>query len=66
MDNRTGILNKIEECENKIFYLAMKDVWSSKDYKLDTELRDRLRRLKMSLEICDEVFGNILKDIVEK
>lgn len=61
--NRNKLKNEIEKCDREIFYLEMKDMWLSEDYKTFEDLTDRLRRLKMLLEIYDDVFGDILKDI---
>ena len=41
---------KIESLENERFYLAMKDRWSSSDYRYDSELRNKINALKAQLE----------------
>lgn len=44
------IEKRIEELEERKFYLAMKDRWDFEDYKLDTELFNEIRKLKEMLD----------------
>ena len=37
---------KLEELENKLFMLNMKDTWDSSDYKYEDELREKIKKLK--------------------
>lgn len=37
---------KIRELENKRFFLAMKDNWTTKDFDRDEELRREIEELK--------------------
>ena len=47
---RQEIEKKIEELENRRFFLAMKDFWDRKDFELDDKLYDEIRELKKELE----------------
>ena len=46
---RTEIEKKIEEIENKRFYLAMKDRWNANDYTTDNKWFRELLALKKAL-----------------
>ena len=46
---RTEIEKKIEEIENKRFYLAMKDRWNANDYTTDNKWFRELLELKKAL-----------------
>lgn len=49
MTNRE-IEERIEELENKKFYLAMKDRWNDRDFQRDRELSRQIIELKAQLE----------------
>ena len=36
----------LEELEEKYFMLEMQDTWSSRDYKYDDELRNKIKKMK--------------------
>ena len=44
------IEKKIEELENKKFFLAMKDRWSDRDFQRDRELSRQIAELKEMLK----------------
>lgn len=47
---REEIIKKIEDLENRRFYLAMKDFWNNEDRKLDLEMGAELRALYRELK----------------
>ena len=47
---RQEIEKKIEDLENRRFYLAMADHWSRKDFELDDKWYREIRELKKELE----------------
>lgn len=48
---RIDILNKeIEDLEERIFYLNMKDRWTIEDFELKREMLERLNNLKNILK----------------
>ena len=44
------IKEEIENIENELFYLAMKDNWDSNDYKDERELIEKKNKLKEQLK----------------
>ena len=44
------IKKRIDELEDDIFFLAMKDRWNKRDYELDTKWNNELKELKKELE----------------
>ena len=44
------ILQEIDNVETKIYYLDMKDRWSTRDYELDDQFEKRLTELKRLLK----------------
>ncbi len=44
------ILQEIDNVETRIYYLDMKDRWSTRDYELDDQFRKRLTELKRLLK----------------
>lgn len=47
---RQEIMDRIEEIENRRFYIAMIDRWTQEDYNRDTELLNEERELQRMLE----------------
>lgn len=39
-------METIEELENRLFMLEMKDVWDSSDYRYANELEQKIKKLK--------------------
>ena len=44
------IKEEIEDIENQLFYLAMKDCWDSSDYEDERELIEKKNKLKEQLK----------------
>ena len=44
------ITEEIERLENSLFYLDMKDRWTTSDYEIDREWRNKLSELKRQLK----------------
>ena len=44
------IKEEIEDIENQLFYLAMKDYWDSSDYEEERELIEKKNKLKEQLK----------------
>lgn len=44
------IKEEIEDIENQLFYLAMKDNWDSSDYEDEKELIEKKNKLKEQLK----------------
>lgn len=44
------IKEEIENIENQLFYLAMKDCWDSSDYEDERELIEKKNKLKEQLK----------------
>lgn len=44
------IQNKIEELETRKFYNNMVDRWTYENYMIDTELREKIKKLKEMLD----------------
>ena len=44
------IKEEIEDIENQLFYLAMKDNWDSSDYEDERELLEKKNKLKEQLK----------------
>lgn len=49
---RSEIVKRLEELEREDFFLMMKDVWDSNDYKKADEIHTEQRNLKKMLERC--------------
>ena len=47
---REEIINRIETLEDKMFYLKMKDHWTSRDFELDRMMNNEVKKLKGELE----------------
>ena len=47
---RQEIEKKIEELEDREFYLQMKDRWDWKDYEISRKRKEEIRELKKELE----------------
>ena len=47
---REEIINRIETLEDKMFYLKMKDHWTSRDFELDRMMNNEVKKLKRELE----------------
>lgn len=51
---REEIVRRIEELENRIFILAMKDMWSQDDFATDRKWHNEKRELEQQLEETDK------------
>lgn len=47
---RSEIIKRLEELDREDFFLMMKDVWDSADYRRENEIHAEQRKLKMMLE----------------
>lgn len=48
--NKQEIEKRIEELENRRFFLQMKDYWNFNDYRQDDELKEEIKNLKKMLD----------------
>jgi ribosomal protein L29 len=46
------IIKKIEELENKVFYLKMKDRWTGRDYFTMDRLQGEIKELRKNFAIA--------------